>query len=135
MVKDIESMSLGELGGSVQRVAFKLATLVSYYKNKSVRHKRKQHVEIQDLKKRVESADRFKEKMLDLHRQVMDLEEKVAFTESKSSKLESELANVKSNLEAAQSERDTRKTAYKEQIKSLGEHITKLKGKSIDVDD
>lgn len=113
MVKDIESMSLGELGGSVQRVAFKLATLISCYKNRFVRHKRKHHAEIQDLKKKTESADRSKEKLLDLHRQVLDLEEKAAITESKSSKLESELADMKSYLHAAQSERDTLKTAYK----------------------
>lgn len=36
MVKDIESMTLVELGGSVQRVAFKLATLVSCYRGRSV---------------------------------------------------------------------------------------------------
>ncbi|XP_052289961.1 uncharacterized protein LOC127899862 [Citrus sinensis] len=101
MVKDIESMSLGELGGSVQRVAFKIATLVSCYKSRSVRYERKQHAEIQDLKKKAESADRFKEQMLNLHRQVLDLEEKVTIAESKSSKLESELGDLKSDLEAA----------------------------------
>ena len=78
IVKGIDSMSLGELGGSVQRVAFKFATLVSCYKNRFVRHKRKQHAELQDLKKKAESANRSKEKMLARHRQVMDLEEKVA---------------------------------------------------------
>ena len=57
--------------------------------------------------------------MLDLHRHVMDLEEKVAIDESKSFKLKSELADLKSDLEAAQSERDTQKMAYEEQIKSF----------------
>ena len=41
MVKDIKSMSLGELAGSVQRVSFKFVTLVSCYKNKYVHHERK----------------------------------------------------------------------------------------------
>lgn len=50
-----------------------------------MRHERKQHAEIQDLKKKVESTDRSKEKMLKLHGQVMDVEEKVVLTESKSS--------------------------------------------------
>ena len=36
MVKDIESMNLIELASSVQRVSFKLATLVSCYKNRSM---------------------------------------------------------------------------------------------------
>ena len=78
LVKDVESMDLGELGGSLQRVAFKLATLASCYKLRTVRHERKQQAEIQDLRKKVEYADRSKEKMFELHRQVMDLEEKVA---------------------------------------------------------
>lgn len=50
-----------------------------------MRHERKQHAEIQDLKKKVESTNRSKEKLLDLHRQVLDLEEKAAIAESKSS--------------------------------------------------
>ena len=41
MVKDIENINLTELAGSVQRVSFKLATLVSCYKNKSMRHENK----------------------------------------------------------------------------------------------
>ncbi|XP_015384787.1 uncharacterized protein LOC107176553 [Citrus sinensis] len=41
MVKDIKSINLSELAGSVQRVSFKLATLVSCYKNKSTRHERR----------------------------------------------------------------------------------------------
>lgn len=135
MVKDVESMDLGELGGSLQRVAFKLATLASCYKHKTVRHERKLQAEIQDLKKKAESADRSKEKMLDLHRQVMDLEEKVVIAESKTSKLESELVDLKSVFEATQSERDTQKTAYEEQIKSLNEQIAELKGKAANVDD
>lgn len=99
MVKDVESMDLDELGGSHQRVAFKLATLASCYKLTTARHKRKQQAEIQDLKKKVESADCSKEKMLELHRQVMDLEEKAASAESNSFQLESELADLKSDLE------------------------------------
>ncbi|XP_024043232.1 uncharacterized protein LOC112099931 [Citrus clementina] len=65
----------------------------SYKKSRSVRYERKQHAKIQDLKKKAESADRFKEQMLNLHRQVLDLEEKVTIAESKSSKLESELVD------------------------------------------
>lgn len=112
MVKDVDSMNLGELGGSLQRVAFKLAILASYYKLRTVRHERKQQAEIQDLRKNVESADHFKEKILDLQRHIMDLEKKVVITESKSSKLESELTDLKYDLEAAQSERDTQNKAY-----------------------
>ena len=41
MVKYIESMNLNELAGSVQRVSFKLATLVSCYKNRVTRHERR----------------------------------------------------------------------------------------------
>ena len=51
MVKDIESMNLSELAGSVQRVSFKLATLVSCYKNRSTRHERRLQADNQDLKK------------------------------------------------------------------------------------
>lgn len=65
----------------------------------------------------------------------MDLEEKVALAMSKCSQLESELANLKYDLEAAQSERDTQKTAYEEQIKSLDTQIVELKGKSTNVND
>ena len=135
MVKDIKSMSLGELGGSVQRVSFKLTILVSCYKNRSMHHERKLQAENQDLKKEAESADRSKEKMLDLHMQVLDLEEKVSIAESKSSKLETEFGNLKSDLEATQNERDTLRTAYEEQVKPLNEQIVELKGKSADVDD
>ena len=135
MVKNIESMNLRELVGSVQRVSFKLATLVSCYKNKFVPHERKLQAENQDLKKKVKFADRSKRKMLDLHRQVMDLEEKVAIVESKSSKLKSEFGDLKSDLEASQSERDTLRTAYEEQVKFLNEQIAELKGKSTEVDD
>ena len=84
-----------------------------------MRHERKLQAENQDLKKKAESADRSREKLLDLHKQIINLEEKVAITESNSSKLESELGDLKSDLEAAQSERDTLKTVYEEQIKSL----------------
>ena len=45
MVKDIESMNLNELAGSVQMVSFKLATLVSCYKNRSTRHERRLQVD------------------------------------------------------------------------------------------
>ena len=41
MVQDIESMNLSELVGSIQRVSFKLATIVSCYKNRITRHERK----------------------------------------------------------------------------------------------
>ena len=84
-------------------------------------HERKLQVENQELKKKAESADRSKEKMLDLHRQILDLEEKVVVVESKSSKLESEFGDLKSDLEATQSERDTLRTTYEEQVKSLNE--------------
>ena len=40
MVKNIESMNLNELAGSVQKVFFKLATLVSCYKNKVTHYER-----------------------------------------------------------------------------------------------
>ena len=135
MVKDIESMSINELVGSVQRVSFKLATLVSCYKNKFTRYERKLQAENQDLKKNVESADRSREKLLDLHKQIMDLEEKVVIAESNSSKLENEFGDLKYDLQAAQSERDTLKTTYEEQIKSLNEQIAELKGTSAEVDD
>lgn len=65
----------------------------------------------------------------------MDLDEKVTITKSKSSKLENELGDLKSDLEATQSKRDTQKTAYEDQIKSLDQQIAELKGKSADVDD
>lgn len=45
------------------------------------------------------------------------------------------MADLKSNLEATQSERDTQKTAYEEQIKSLDMLVVELKGKSADVVD
>ena len=57
----------------------------------------------------------------------MDLDEKVTITKSKSSKLENELGDLKSDLEATQSKRDTQKTAYEDQIKSLNEQIVELK--------
>ena len=41
MVQDIESMNLSELAGSVQWVSFKMATIVSCYKNRITRHERK----------------------------------------------------------------------------------------------
>ena len=119
MVKDIESMNLSKLAGFFQRVSFKLATLVSCYKNRSTRHERRLQADNQDLKKKAESADRSNEKLLDLHKQIMDLEEKVAIAVFNSSKLESKLGDLKSDLQAVQSERNTLKTTYEEQIKSL----------------
>ncbi|XP_052297251.1 uncharacterized protein LOC127902384 [Citrus sinensis] len=135
MVLDIESMNLNELAGSVQRVSFKLATIVSCYKNRVTRHERKLQAEIQDLKKQVESADRSKEKLAELNKQVTELEEKVAIAESTTSKLEGELGDLKSDLQAAQSERDTLRTALEGEIKSLEEQLAEAKGKSADVDD
>ncbi|KAH9701426.1 hypothetical protein KPL71_024990 [Citrus sinensis] len=135
MIKDIESMNLCELIGSIQRDSFKLATLVSCYKNKSTRHERRLQADNQDLKKKAEFVERSREKLLDLHKQIMDLEEKVTIAESNSSKLESELGDLKSDLQAAQSERDTLKTTYEEQIKSLNEQVAELKSKSAEVDD
>ncbi|XP_015387821.1 uncharacterized protein LOC107177850 [Citrus sinensis] len=135
MVKDIESMNFSELASSVQRVSFKLATLVSCYKNRSTRHERRLQADNQDLKKKAESADRSKEKLLDLHKQIMDLEEKAAIAKSNSSKLESELGVLKSDLQATQSEQDTLKMALEEQIKSLNKQVAELKGKTAEVDD
>ena len=63
MVKDIESMDLSELAGSVQKVSYRLTTLVSCYKNGSTRHERKLQANNQELKKKAESADRSKEKL------------------------------------------------------------------------
>ncbi|XP_024035539.1 uncharacterized protein LOC127899299 [Citrus sinensis] len=135
MVQDIESMNLNELTGSVQRVSFKLVTIVSYYKNRVTRHERKLQAENQDLKKRVEFADRSKEKLAELNKQVTELEEKVAIAESTTSKLEGELGDLKSDLQAAQSERDTLRIALEREIKSLEEQLAEAKGKSADVDD
>ena len=73
MVQDIESMNLNELAGSVQRVLFKLATIVSCYKNRITRQERKLQAENQDLKKRVESADRSKDKLAELNMQITEL--------------------------------------------------------------
>ena len=69
----------------------KLATIVSCYKNSSSCHERRLQADNQDLKKKAESADRSKEKLLDLHKQIMDLEEKVVMAESNSTKLEGEI--------------------------------------------
>ena len=134
MIKDIESMNFSKLAASVQSVSFKLATLVSCYKNKSTCHEKRLQADNQDLKKKVESADPSKEKLFDLYKQIMDLEEKVAIVESNASKLDSELGDLKSDPQAAQSERDTLKTAYEEQIKSLDEQVAELKGKPVEVD-
>ncbi|XP_024043181.1 uncharacterized protein LOC112099895 [Citrus clementina] len=102
IIKDIEQMNLSELAGSVQRVSFKLATLVSCYKNRFIRHERRLQADNQDLKKKADSADHSKEKLLELHKQIMDLEEKVAIAKSNSSKLEGELGDLESDLQAAQ---------------------------------
>ena len=91
-----------------------MATIVSCYKNRITRQERKLQAENQDLKKRVESADRSKEKLAELNRQITELEEKVAVAESTSSKLEGELGDLKSDLQATQSERDTLRTAFEE---------------------
>ena len=88
MVMDIESMDLSELAGSVQRVSFRLATLVSCYKNGSTRLERRLQADNQELKKKAESADRSKEKLAELNKQITDLKEKVAVAESTTSKLE-----------------------------------------------
>ncbi|XP_052297289.1 uncharacterized protein LOC107178889 [Citrus sinensis] len=133
--EDIESMNLSELAGSVQRVSFRLATLVSCYKNGSTRHERRLQADNQELKKKAESADRSKEKLAELNKQITDLEEKVAVAESTTSKLEGELGGLKSDLQATQSERDTLRTALEGEIKSLSEQLAEAKDKSADVDD
>ncbi|XP_024033656.1 uncharacterized protein LOC112095759 [Citrus clementina] len=135
MVKDIESMDLSELTASVQRVSFRLATMVSCYKTGSARHERKLQADNQELKKKAESADRSKEKLAELNKQLTELEEKVAIAESTSSKLEGELGDLKSDLQATQSERDTLRTALEGEIKSLSDQLAEEKGKSVDVDD
>ncbi|KAH9715423.1 Receptor-like protein 1 [Citrus sinensis] len=135
MVKDIESMDLSELAGYVQRVSFRLATLVSCYKNGCTRLERRLQADNQELKKKAYSADRSKEKLAELNKHVTDLEEKVVVAESNTSKLEGELSDLKSDLQATQSERDTLRTALEGEIKSLSEQLAEEKGKSADVDD
>ncbi|XP_052299560.1 pectinesterase inhibitor 10-like [Citrus sinensis] len=135
MVKDIESMNLSELAASVQRVSFRLATMVSCYKIGSARHEKKLQADNQELKKKAESADRSKEKLAELNKQIMELEERVAVAESTSSKLEGELGDLRSDLHATQIERDTLRAALEGEIKSLGEQLAEEKGKSADVDD
>ncbi|KAH9721958.1 protein NEN1 [Citrus sinensis] len=135
MVKDIESMNLSELAASVQRVSFRLATMVSCYKIGSAHHEKKLQADNQELKKKAESADRSKEKLAELNKQIMELEERVAVAESTSSKLEGELGDLRSDLHATQIERDTLRAALEGEIKSLGEQLAEEKGKSTDVDD
>ncbi|XP_052299621.1 uncharacterized protein LOC127903051 [Citrus sinensis] len=135
MVKDIESMNLSELAASVQRVSFRLATMVSCYKIRSARHEKKLQADNQELKKKAESADRSKEKLAELNKQIMELEERVAVAESTSSKLEGELGDLRSDLHATQIERDTLRAALEGEIKSLSEQLAEEKGKSADVDD
>ncbi|XP_024036857.1 uncharacterized protein LOC107175464 [Citrus sinensis] len=135
MVKDIESMDLSELAASVQRVSFRLATMVSCYKTGSARHERKLQADNQELKKKAESTDRSKEKLAELNKQLTELEEKVTIAEATSSKLEGELGDLKSDLQATQSERDTLRTALEGEIKSLSDQLAEEKGKSADVDD
>ncbi|XP_024043054.1 uncharacterized protein LOC112099810 [Citrus clementina] len=133
--EDIESMNLSELAASVQRVSFKLATMVSCYKIGTARHEKKLQADNQELKKKADSADRSKEKLAELNKQIAELEEKVAVAESTSSKLEGELGDLRSDLQATQTERDTLRVALEEEIKSLGEQLAEEKGKSADVDD
>ncbi|XP_052291850.1 uncharacterized protein LOC127900693 [Citrus sinensis] len=135
MVKDIESMNLSELAASVQRVSFRLATMVSCYKIGSARHEKKLQADNQELKKKAESADRTKEKLAELNKQITELKERVAVAESTSSKLEGELGDLRSDLHATQIERDTLRAALEGEIKSLGEQLAEEKGKSSDVDD
>ncbi|XP_024036207.1 uncharacterized protein LOC112096765 [Citrus clementina] len=135
MVKDIESMNLSELAASVQRVSFRLATMVSCYKIGSAPHERKLQADNHELKKKADSADRSKEKLAELNKQIAELEEKVAVAESTSSKLEGELGDLRYDLQATQTERDTLRFALEEEIKSLGEQLAEEKGKSADVDD
>ncbi|XP_052289888.1 uncharacterized protein LOC107174447 [Citrus sinensis] len=135
MVKDIESMNLSELAASVQRVSFRLATMVSCYKIGSARHERKLQADNQELKKKADSADRSKEKLAELNKEITELEEKVAVAESTSSKLEGELGDLRSDLQATQTERNTLRAALEGEIKSLGEQLTEERGKSADVDD
>lgn len=135
MVKDIESMDLSELAASVQRVSFRLATMVSCYKAGAARHERKLQADNQELKKKADSADRSKEKLAELNQQMSELAEKVAVAESTSSKLEDELGGLKSDLQVAQSEKDTLRTALEGEIKSLSDQLAEEKGKSADVDD
>ncbi|XP_024039523.1 uncharacterized protein LOC112098134 [Citrus clementina] len=133
--EDIESMSLSELAASVQRVSFRLATMVSCYKTKSARHEKKLQADNQELKKKAESADRSREKLAELNKQITELEEKVAVAESTASKFEGELGGLKSDLQVTQSERDTLRTALEGEIKSLNEQLAEEKGKSADVGD
>ncbi|XP_024038850.1 uncharacterized protein LOC112097712 [Citrus clementina] len=133
--EDIESMDLSELAASVQRVSFRLATMVSCYKARAARHERKLQADNQELKKKADSADRSKEKLAELNQQMLELAEKVAVAESTSSNLEDELGGLKSDLQVAQSERDTLRTALEGEIKSLSDRLAEEKGKSADVDD
>ncbi|XP_052299236.1 uncharacterized protein LOC107177425 [Citrus sinensis] len=133
--EDIESMGLSELAAFVQRVSFRLATMVSCYKAGAARHERKLQADNQELKKKADSADRSKEKLAELNQQMSKLAEKVTVAESTSSKLEDELGGLKSDLQVAQSERDTLRTALEGEIKSLSDQLAEEKGKSADVDD
>lgn len=59
-------------------------------------------MEIHDLnKQQMESTNRSKENMFELHKQVMDFEKKNALVKSKSAHLGSELVDLKFNLEVA----------------------------------
>ena len=73
--------------------------------------------------------------LAELNKQITDLEEKVTVAESTFSKLEGELGDLKSDVQAAQSEKDTLRTALEEEIKSLNEQLAEAKGKFVDVDD
>lgn len=89
---------------------------------------------IQDPRKKAESADRSKEKILELYKQVMDLKEKVALAESRPALLEREL-EVKFDLDVAQIERDTHRSAHAKQIKTLKSLIAELKDKEDSVEE
>ncbi|KAK9200336.1 hypothetical protein WN944_015533 [Citrus x changshan-huyou] len=99
------------------------------------RFERRLQADNQELKKKAESADRSKEKLAELNKQITDLEEKIAIAESTTSQLKGELSDLKSDLQAAQSERDTLRTSLEGEIKSLSEQLAEEKGKSSDVDD
>ena len=87
------------------------------------------------MRKKAESANRSKEKLAELNKQITELEEKVAIAESTASKFEGELGSLKSDLQVTQSERDTLRTALEGEIKSLNEQLAEEKGKSADADD
>lgn len=69
LVKEVEGVNLTELRGSLQKIAFQLTTVASCYKLKAGHHEKKQQTEIHNLQKQqMESIDRSKEKMLEMHK-------------------------------------------------------------------